>query len=126
MSFREPARRPMRGSRNMTSSMFRGPVSMRSGPSGISSFSNSCRSVGASRTASIRRFPCRDGRIDTHCRRSREMNAQLMPYGLLTVLFKHKSAVLGIFFAVVLGGIGYLIFAEQKYESVAQLIVRFG
>ncbi len=54
------------------------------------------------------------------------MNAQLMPYGILTVLFKHKRAVFGIFFAVVLGGISYLFIAQPKYESVAQLIVRFG
>jgi uncharacterized protein involved in exopolysaccharide biosynthesis len=54
------------------------------------------------------------------------MNAQLMPYGLLTVLFKHKKTVFGIFLAVVLAGVGYLLIAEPKYESVAQLIVRFG
>jgi uncharacterized protein involved in exopolysaccharide biosynthesis len=54
------------------------------------------------------------------------MNAQLMPYGILTVIFKHRNTVLGIFFTVVLGGIFYLIIAEPKYESVAQLVVRFG
>jgi len=47
------------------------------------------------------------------------MNAQLMPYGLLTVLFKHKRTVFGIFFAIVLGGISYLFVAEPKFESVA-------
>ncbi len=54
------------------------------------------------------------------------MNAQLMPYGLLTTLFKHQKAVLGVFFGVVLAGAAYLLIAEPKYESDAQLIVRFG
>jgi succinoglycan biosynthesis transport protein ExoP len=54
------------------------------------------------------------------------MNAQLMPYGLLTLLFKHKKTVFGIFFAIVFAGGAYLLFAQPKYESVAQLIVRFG
>lgn len=54
------------------------------------------------------------------------MNAHLMPYGLLTLLFKHKKTVFGIFFAVVLAGVSYLLIAVPKYESVAQLIVRFG
>ena len=54
------------------------------------------------------------------------MNAQLMPFGLLTTLFKHKRAVLAVFFGVVLSGVAYLLIAEPKYESVAQLIVRFG
>ncbi|MDB5396472.1 MAG: hypothetical protein JWM91_3978 [Rhodospirillales bacterium] len=49
-----------------------------------------------------------------------------MPYGLLTTLFKHKKAVLGIFFGVVLCGLAYLLIATPKYESVAELIVRFG
>jgi uncharacterized protein involved in exopolysaccharide biosynthesis len=54
------------------------------------------------------------------------MNAQWMPYSLLTTLFKHKRAVLGVFFGVVLSGLAYLLIAEPKYESVAELIVRFG
>ena len=54
------------------------------------------------------------------------MRLQLMPYGLLTVLFRHKGAVAATFLAVVLCGAGYLIFATPKYESVAELIVRFG
>jgi uncharacterized protein involved in exopolysaccharide biosynthesis len=54
------------------------------------------------------------------------MNTQLMPYGILTLLFKHKKTMFGIFFAVVLGGVAYLLIAVPKYESVAQLIVRFG
>jgi uncharacterized protein involved in exopolysaccharide biosynthesis len=51
---------------------------------------------------------------------------QFTPFGLLTTLFKHQRAVLVVFLAVVLGAAGYLIFAEPKYESVAELIVRFG
>jgi succinoglycan biosynthesis transport protein ExoP len=54
------------------------------------------------------------------------MNTQLMPYGLLTLLFKHKKTVFGIFFTIVLAGVAYLLIAVPKYESVAQLIVRFG
>jgi len=50
----------------------------------------------------------------------------LMPYGVLTVMFKHWRAALGVFLGVMLIGAGYLIFDEPKYESVAQLIVRFG
>src|SRR6266849_5229896 len=85
----------------MTSSMSRGPASTRSGPSGTSSFSSSCPSAGASRTTSIRRsvpvpgIDRHDDGTDTCCRRRSEMNAQLMPYGILTVLFKHKRAVFG-------------------------------
>src|ERR1700730_6404187 len=122
----------MRGWRNMTSSMSRGPASTRSGPSGTSGFSSSCPSAGASRTTSIRpSAPAQgidrhDDGTDTCCRRRSEMNAQLMPYGLLTLLFKHKKTVFGIFFAVVLGGVSYLLIAQPNYESVAQLIVGFG
>jgi uncharacterized protein involved in exopolysaccharide biosynthesis len=54
------------------------------------------------------------------------MNGELMPYGLLTTLFKHKKAVLGVFFGIVLCGLAYLLVATPKYESVAELIVRFG
>ena len=54
------------------------------------------------------------------------MNTQWMPYSLLTTLFKHKRAVLGVFFGVVLSGLAYLLIATPKYESDAQLIVRFG
>ena len=50
----------------------------------------------------------------------------LMPYGVLTVMFKHWRAALGVFLAVMLAGAGYIIFDEPKYESVAKLIVRFG
>ena len=49
-----------------------------------------------------------------------------MPLGFLTILFKHRRAVLTVFFTVVLGGLAYLLIAEPKYESVAELIVRFG
>jgi uncharacterized protein involved in exopolysaccharide biosynthesis len=54
------------------------------------------------------------------------MNGQLMPYGLLTALFKHKKPVLGMFFGVIFLGLAYLLIATPKYESVAELIVRFG
>lgn len=54
------------------------------------------------------------------------MNAQFMPFGLLTTLFKHKKAVLWVFLGVVFSGLAYLLIAEPKYESEAQLIVRFG
>lgn len=54
------------------------------------------------------------------------MRVQLMPYGLLTVLFRHKRAVIATFVAVVLAGATYLLLATPKYESVAELIVRFG
>ena len=49
-----------------------------------------------------------------------------MPYSLLTTLFKHKRAVLGVFLSVVLMGVAYLLVAVPKYESVTELIVRFG
>ena len=51
---------------------------------------------------------------------------QLMPFGLLTILFKHKRAVSRVFLAIVLGAGLYLLFATPKYESMAQLVVRFG
>lgn len=54
------------------------------------------------------------------------MRLELMPYGLLTVLFRHKRAVAATFLTVVLCAVGYLILATPKFESVARLIVRFG
>lgn len=54
------------------------------------------------------------------------MNAQLMPYGLLTILFKHKKPVLSIFLTIALAGVAYLILATPKYVFVAELVVRFG
>ena len=51
---------------------------------------------------------------------------QLMPFGLLTILFKHKRAVIRVFLVIVLGAGLYLLFATPKYESIAQLVVRFG
>ncbi|TAL00958.1 MAG: hypothetical protein EPO08_11895 [Rhodospirillaceae bacterium] len=54
------------------------------------------------------------------------MNKLSMPCGALTILFKRQRIALGVFLAVVIAGIAYLIFAEQKYESVAELVVRFG
>jgi len=47
-------------------------------------------------------------------------------YGFLTILFKRRRLVLRIFFSILALGIAYLIIAERKYESVSQLIVRFG
>ena len=49
-----------------------------------------------------------------------------MPYGFLTILFKHRAAALRIFLAVVLLGTGYIIFKTPEYESTAKLVVRFG
>ncbi|HXS41108.1 MAG TPA: Wzz/FepE/Etk N-terminal domain-containing protein [Stellaceae bacterium] len=54
------------------------------------------------------------------------MNARLMPYGLLTVLFKHKTAALWVFSVIVLCGVAYLLLATPRYQSVAELVVRFG
>jgi uncharacterized protein involved in exopolysaccharide biosynthesis len=54
------------------------------------------------------------------------MNVQWMPYNLLTTLFRHRRAVLGVFFGVLFAGLAYLLIAEPKYQSEAQLIVRFG
>jgi len=54
------------------------------------------------------------------------MNPQWMPYSLLTTLFRHRRAVLGVFFSVLFAGLAYLLIAEPKYQSEAQLIVRFG
>ncbi|HYL32514.1 MAG TPA: Wzz/FepE/Etk N-terminal domain-containing protein [Stellaceae bacterium] len=51
---------------------------------------------------------------------------QLMPFGLLTILFKHKRAVIRVFLVIILSAGLYLLFATPKYESVAQLVVRFG
>ncbi|PKU23229.1 GumC family protein [Telmatospirillum siberiense] len=54
------------------------------------------------------------------------MSTQLMPYGALTVFTKQWRCFIGLFLAVVLGGGAYLLFAEEKYESVAQLVITFG
>jgi uncharacterized protein involved in exopolysaccharide biosynthesis len=50
---------------------------------------------------------------------------QQSPYGLITVLFKHRKLVQRIFLAVLFCGLVYLVFAQRKYESVAELVVRF-
>ena len=50
----------------------------------------------------------------------------LMPYGVLTVMFKHWRAAVGIFVAMMIACAAYLVFDTPKYESVAELIVRFG
>ena len=54
------------------------------------------------------------------------MRMRLIPYALLTVLFRHKLAVTLTFLTVIAGGAAYLILATPKYQSIAQLIVRFG
>jgi len=54
------------------------------------------------------------------------MNPQLVPLGLSTVLFRHKRAVLTVFFGIVLAGAAYLALATPNYQSVAQLVVLFG
>src|SRR6185437_2500712 len=54
------------------------------------------------------------------------METQFMPLGLLTILFKHRRAVLTVFLTVVLSAVAYLLIATPKYESMAELIVRFG
>lgn len=54
------------------------------------------------------------------------METQFMPLNLITILFKHRRAALTVFFTVVLSALAYLLIAEPKYESVSELIVRFG
>jgi uncharacterized protein involved in exopolysaccharide biosynthesis len=54
------------------------------------------------------------------------MNGNPLGYGALTILFKHQRAVLGVFLAVVFLGFSYLMLAQQKYKSEAELVVRFG
>ncbi|MDB5395742.1 MAG: hypothetical protein JWM91_3248 [Rhodospirillales bacterium] len=55
------------------------------------------------------------------------MNRLLMRHGgLLTILFKRKEIILVVFLSVILAGVAYLLTATPKYESVAQMIVRFG
>jgi uncharacterized protein involved in exopolysaccharide biosynthesis len=49
-----------------------------------------------------------------------------LPFDLVAVLLRHKTAALGVFLGVVLAGVAYLLVATPKHESVAQLIVRFG
>ncbi len=54
------------------------------------------------------------------------MNTLLTRYNILTILLKHRVLAMAIFMAVVFTGGLYLLVAEAKYESVAELIVRFG
>lgn len=54
------------------------------------------------------------------------MNLQLVPYGVVTVVFRHKAAVAAIFLTVLGIGVAYLMLVTPRYQSVAQLIVRFG
>jgi uncharacterized protein involved in exopolysaccharide biosynthesis len=46
-------------------------------------------------------------------------------YGLLTLLFKHRRMVLGIFGTVLFLGLSYLLLAQRKYESTSELVVKF-
>ena len=41
-------------------------------------------------------------------------------------MFRHRRAVFSVFFGIMLCTVAYLLIATPKYESVAQLIVRFG
>src|ERR1700744_1549823 len=54
------------------------------------------------------------------------MNGLVSQYNALTILLKQRVAAVSIFLAVILMGGIYLIVAQSKYESVAELIVRFG
>ena len=54
------------------------------------------------------------------------MSVQLIPYNAVTVLSKQWRTFLGVFAAVMIAGIGYLVIATPKYESVAELVVTFG
>ena len=49
-----------------------------------------------------------------------------MGFGLTNALFRHKAAALWVFCGIMLCGLTYLVVATPKYESVAQMIVRFG
>src|SRR5262249_33673237 len=59
--------------------------------------------------------------LQPHRGEARTMNLQLIPYGILTVLFRHRTAVVSVFLAVLVAGVAYLLTATPKYESVAQL-----
>jgi uncharacterized protein involved in exopolysaccharide biosynthesis len=54
------------------------------------------------------------------------MSTLLLPYGALSALFKQWRCFAIIFVAVIVAGGSYLLFATQKYESVAELVVTFG
>jgi uncharacterized protein involved in exopolysaccharide biosynthesis len=54
------------------------------------------------------------------------MSAQLIPYQAVTTLSKQWRCFITVFTAVMVLGIGYLLFATPKYESVAELVVTFG
>jgi len=49
-----------------------------------------------------------------------------MPYGFLATLFKHRGIALSVLLAWLVAGTGYVLLKTPEYESVAQLIVRFG
>jgi len=54
------------------------------------------------------------------------MSAQLIPYSAVTLLSKQWRCFITVFATVMILGIGYLLFATPKYESVAELVVTFG
>src|SRR5579859_5442 len=54
------------------------------------------------------------------------MSAQLIPYQAVTTLSKQWRCFITVFTTVMVLGIGYLLFATPKYESVAELVVTFG
>jgi len=54
------------------------------------------------------------------------MSAQLIPYQAVTMLSKQWRCFITVFTAVMVLGIGYLLLATPKYESVAELVVTFG
>jgi uncharacterized protein involved in exopolysaccharide biosynthesis len=54
------------------------------------------------------------------------MNTLLTRYNILTIFLKHRVIAMAMFLGVVFMGGLYLLVAEAKYESVAELIVRFG
>ena len=54
------------------------------------------------------------------------MSVKAAPTAMLTVLFKRRWLLLTVFLTVVGAGVGYLATATPKYQSLAELIIRFG
>ena len=54
------------------------------------------------------------------------MSVKAAPAAMLTVLFKRRWLLLAVFLTVVGAGVGYLATATPKYQSLAELIIRFG
>jgi len=50
----------------------------------------------------------------------------IMRHSIPMILFKWQRVVMGIFLTIFVVGLCYLTFAERKYESAAELIVKFG